>query len=1600
FANPVALRARFSPGLTFSGLISQVRTTVLGALEHQDIPFPALVERLHPERDAARSPIFQAMLVLQKSQLGAARGLAGLALEEPGEEAQLGELRLASWPLPHRAAQFDLSLALAETREGLSASMEYSTDLFEAATIERMLGHLRVLCEALTARPESLVTQPTLLTAEEHAQQAAWNDTTTVYEGADTLHGLVEAQCARTPEAVALRFEDETLTYRELERRANQLAHHLRGLGVGPEVRVGVCMERSLELVVALLGVLKAGGAYVPLDPSYPRERLSHMLRSSAAPVLLTQQRSEHVLPESGATRVYLEHGGASLAHLPTGAPAPLATGENLAYVIYTSGSTGLPKGAMNTHAAIRNRLLWMQRAYGLGASDLVLQKTPFSFDISVWEFFWPLLSGARLVLARPGGHQDPTYLRDIIVARGITTAHFVPSMLQSFLDEPGLERCTSLRRLVCGGEAISAELRDRCLARLPGIELHNLYGPTEAAVDVSSFTFRREDTSRTVPIGRPVGNTRLLVLDARLAPVPVGVPGELYIGGIQVGRGYLGRPELTATAFVPDPSGVEGERMYKTGDRARFLPDGNIEYLGRLDFQVKLRGLRIELGEIELTLEKHPAVRQAAVLVRDEPGGDRRLVAFLIPTGTAPTREELKDFLGTRLPAYMVPSGFGFLEALPLTPSGKLDRRALASLSVEDPSQANNWVAPRTPAEEKVAGIWSAVLGRERIGANDHFFELGGHSLLATRAVSRLRSAFGVELPLQALFEAPTVEALARRLESSALLGSVAPPLVRRSEPGPAPLSFAQERLWLVDQMVGGGPLYNMPCAVRLSGPLDVAALEHALSEVVRRHEALRTAIRAERGEPVQEVLPAVPLSLAPVELADLPESEREDRVAVLAREEALRPFDLARGPLLRAKLLRLGREHHVLLLTMHHIVSDGWSVGVLARELTALYGASTRGEPSPLAELPLQYGDYSLWQRRWLEGGELERQLGYWKRQLDALPRLQLRTDRPRPAVQSYRGRSQRFLLPRALVERLETLGRGEGTTLFMVLLGVFDVVLKRYSGQDDLVVGTDVANRNRPEIEGLIGFFTNQLVLRADLSGDPSFRELLARLRRVTLEAYEHQDVPFERLVRALRPERDAAMSPLFQVKLVLQNAPAPSLALPGLSPSLIDADGGETARWDLLLDLSPGEAGLWARAEYSTDLFDEATIARLWEHFLLAAEGVAADPGRRISATPLVTAAERERMDQWNDTGTDYPRQATVHGLFEAQAAATPDAVAVTFEGQQLTYAELDRRANQLAHHLLSLGVSPGGRVGLCLERSVEMVVGLLGILKAGCAYLPLDPSYPVERLGYLIQDGRLLALVTRSELADELPAQWVPVVSVDEDADALASQPVTAPALPVTAGHEAYVLYTSGSTGTPKGVAVPHRAIVRLVRDTTYAHFGPDETVLQFAPLAFDASTLELWGALLNGGRLAVFPPHMPSLEELGGFIARNGITTMWLTAGLFHQLVDHALEALAPVRQLLAGGDVLSPSHVQRVVDRYPGCRVINGYGPTENTTFTCCYPVPVGERLTGSVPIGRPISNTRVYVLDAAMAPVPVGAPGELYTGGDGLAHGYLNAP
>ncbi|WP_437715402.1 amino acid adenylation domain-containing protein [Sorangium sp. So ce448] len=1603
-ANPIALRARLAPTLTFVELLGATRQTVLRGLEHEDVPFAALVERLAPERDASRSPIFQVMFVLQQPQTAGAQALAALALDVEGEPLRVGGLRLEPTPLARRGAQFDLTLAMARVGDELVASIEFNADLFDEGTVDRMLGHLRVLLAGVTAAPERAIGALPLLTEAEQRAIVAWNARAGApLRPAPTLHDHFAMQVARAPTATALEFEGEALTYAELDRRANQLAWYLRELGVGPEVPVGVCLERSIELVVGLLAILKAGGAYVPFDPSYPPERLRVMLEDAAAPVLLTERRLVDTLPPAGSTVVCLDAQRDVIAAQSDRALPPSAGPDNAAYVIFTSGSTGRPKGAVNAHGAVVNRLMWMQTAGLLEASDRVLQKTPFSFDVSVWELFGTLVAGACLVVARPGGHRDSAYLARTIDERRISVAHFVPSMLRTFLDEQGGRALPpSLRHVICSGEALDADLASRFLARAGSARLHNLYGPTEAAVDVTAWECERGRDEALVPIGYPIAGNHIRLLDASGQPVPIGVPGELYIGGVGVARGYLGRPALTAERFVPDPFGDEpGARLYRTGDLARYRPDGAIEFLGRTDHQVKLRGFRIELSEIELALSQHAAVRDAAVLLQAQPPGDPALVAYVAPReGGNPSARELREHLAARLPAYMVPAWFVVVEALPLGPSGKLDRRALAELS---PSVAESDDGrARTPVEEVLVQLWTTVLGRERVGASDDFFAMGGHSLLATQLMSRVRGAFGVDVPLQALFEAPTVRAFAARIEAARAAGAKgAPPLVRREAQGPAPLSFAQERLWLFEQLAPGTAVYNMPIAVRLHGALDAAALERAMTELVARHEALRTVLRADGPGGVQIVLPPAPVALRREDLRALPEADREARARELERREAEQPFDLVEGPLLRTTLLALGDREHVLLVTMHHVVADGWSLGVFVRELGALYAASLDGRPPALPALTVQYSDYAVWQRRWLEAGELERQIDYFRRQLEGLPRLQIRADRPRPPVQSFRGRNRYLTLPKPLTDALEAMSRREGCTLFMALLAVFNVVLQRHSGQDDIAVGTDIASRNQTETEGLIGFFTNQLVLRSDLSGSPSFRELLARVRATVLDAYAHQNAPFAHVVRALRAERDASGQPLFQYKLVLQNAPLPALDLPGLRAEPIERDADAVARWDVLLDMRPGPEGLTVRAEYSTDLFDEATIERLWSHFLRVAEQTAADPLRRLSDLELTTEDDLRRVEAVNAAAARPRSDALVHELFAAAAAAAPGAAALEFEDARVTYGELERRANRLAHHLRALGVGPEVRVGLLLERSLEMAVGLLGILKAGGAYVPLDPSHPAEHLAYQIEDARVQVVVATSTLADDLPAQWIHVVCVDTDAPLFDAQPEHAPDVALGADAEAYVLYTSGSTGRPKGVSVPHRAIVRLVREPSFMHLGPDETLLQMAPLAFDASTLEIWGALLNGARLVIFPPRVPSLRELGDLIERAGVTTLWLTAGLFHQMVDGHIEGLAPLRQLLAGGDVLSPASVRRFVERFPRCRLINGYGPTENTTFSCCHTLSAESLAPGfSVPIGTPISGTRVYVLDERLRPLPPGMPGELCVGGAGLARGYINHP
>ncbi|NMG07615.1 non-ribosomal peptide synthetase [Brasilonema sp. UFV-L1] len=1219
FVNTLVLRTQLDDNLSFQQLLAQVRETTLQAYEHQDVPFEQVVEALQPQRSMSHSPLFQVMFVLQNAPMG--------ELELPG-------VSLSGLEQERTIAKFDLTVSMSETSAGLGCEWEYNTDLFDRSTIERMTSHFENLLSAIASNPQQRVSElPLLSTAERQQLLFEWNDTNREYPLDKCIHQLFEEQVERTPDAVAVVFEKQQLTYQQLNARANQLAHYLQTLGVGPEVLVGICVERSVEMVVGLLGILKAGGAYVPVDPTYPQERLSYMLRDAGVKVLLTQENLLSSVPSHTAQMVCLDTDWQpikqhSQENLITGAGA-----ENLAYVIYTSGSTGQPKGVMNTRQGIRNRLLWMQEAYQLTSSDRVLQKTPFSFDVSVWEFFWPLLTGARIVVARPEGHKDSNYLINLIAQEQVTTIHFVPSMLQAFLQEDSLEDCSSLRRVFCSGEALSFELKERFFEYFE-CEFYNLYGPTEAAIDVTFWRCQPQLNCQLVPIGRPIANTQIYILDQQMQPVPIGVTGELYIGGDGLARGYLNRPELTQERFVLNPfSPDKSARLYKTGDLARYLCDGNIEYIGRIDHQVKIRGFRIELGEIEAVLSSHPQIQQAVVIASVDNFGNKRLIAYVVSESETFSTHQLREFLQQQLPAYMMPSAFVSLNALPLSPNGKIDRKPLPTPD-GDIEREGEYVAPRTPSEEIIAHIFAEVLAIETVGVHDNFFELGGHSLLATQLVSRLKQSFEVKIPLKAVFAAPSVAQLNQAIAQLRAEGqSLNLPPIERIAPDieKIPLSFAQERLWLLDQLESDSVAYNMPAAVRIEGKLQPTALERSISEIIRRHEVLRTNFVKQDGQAIQIIHPVSDWQMTTIDLQSLSANQRETEIQSLATTEAAKPFNLATDSLIRGTLLALSDSEHVLLLTMHHIVSDGWSIGVFIQELTTLYCAFVEGKPLPLPELPIQYADFAVWQRQWLQGEELQKQLNYWQKQLAGAPALlELPTDYPRPAVQTFRGARQSLQLSKTLIEEIKTLSRQERVTLFVTLFATFTCLLYYYTGQEDIVVGTAVANRNRAEIEKLIGFFVNQLVFRIDLTGNPTFGELLERVREVALEADAHQDLPFETLVRAMKLERNPSRTPLFQIKLVFQNTPVSDLNLSELNVNLIEVDN-ETTKFDLLLNMEETQQGLSGSLQYNTALYESTTITQFLEQFKTLLSKIVAQPNIRLNTIKeILSEADRQRQ----------------------------------------------------------------------------------------------------------------------------------------------------------------------------------------------------------------------------------------------------------------------------------------------------------------------------------------------------------------------------------
>ncbi len=1572
FVNTLVLRTELAGDPSFRELLGRVRETTLGAYQHQEIPFERLVEELAPERSLAHTPLFQAMFSLRNLERS---------------ELAMGPLRVEPLEGGAPSARFDLSLSMGEGEERLEGSLLYRTDLFDSATIGRMTAHLSTLLDALAADPARSAGDAAMLSAAERAQLLGeWSAAPAPLPDDLCLHEAFALQAARTPDHPAVVAGGETLTFAGLDARANRLAHLLRARGVGPEHRVGLCAERSVETLVGILGVLKAGGAYVPLDPAHPAERLRFLLADAGVRVLLTRERLLAGLPADAAEVVLLD--GEEVERHPATAPESGAVPGNAAYVVYTSGSTGTPKGVVVAHRSVLNLRAALDRAVYGGRRARVSMNGPVTFDTSVKQWI-QLLGGSTLYVVPEEVRYDAAALAEYLRATGVEVFDCTPAQLRLLASEGLLDRLGATPTdVLVAGEAIDPALW-ATLSALAERRFHNLYGPTECTVDASLC---RVGETGAPSIGRPVSNARTYVLDAGLRPVPAGVAGELFVGGAGVARGYLGRPGLTAERFVPDPfSGEPGARMYRTGDRARWTAEGMLEYLGRADFQVKLRGYRIEPGEVEAVLREADGVADAVVLLREDAPGEARLVAYVVPAeGAAVPVAGLRERVAGRLPAYMAPGAYVVLEALPLTRNGKLDRRALP---VPGTDGAAPWLAPRTPTEEVLAGIFAEVLGAERVGAGDGFFELGGHSLLATRVVSRVRGALGVELPLRAVFEAPTVAGLAGRVDALAREGSgtQAPPLVPVPRDRPLPLSFAQQRLWFIDRLEPGSAAYHVPYALRVRGALDVRVLERSLAEVVRRHEALRTVFATVDGEPVQRVREAGPVAVPVADLRALEAEEREAAARRLAAGEAARPFDLAAGPLLRCAALRLAGEEWAVLLTMHHVVSDGWSTGVLVRELSEAYTALAEGRAPSLPELPVQYADYAAWQRAWLSGDVLDAQLGYWRERLaGAPPLLEMPTDRPRPTTQGERGESVAFALPAATSRALRALARREGATLFMTLLAGWQLLLSRYSGQEDVSVGTPIAGRTRLETEGLIGFFVNTLVLRTDLSGDPGFRGLLGRVRETTLGAYQHQEIPFEKLVEEIAPERSLSHTPFFQAMFLLGTAGGGGgLGLGGLEVEPLEQEGGaEAAKFDLTLALTDDGDALRGGLAYRAELWERATAERMLEHFAALLDAVLADPERPVGDVAFLPSAERARvLEEWNATERPYPAGLRVHDLFSAQARRTPDAVAVVHGEERLTYAELERRSARLTNALRRRGVGPESRVGVCMRRTPELLVALLAVLRGGGAYVPLDPAYPRERLGYMVEDAGIDLVLTEPGLTGRLPDATAGLLFPD----AASGEPDVVPESGVLPENLSHVIFTSGSTGRPKGVMIRHSSTVVLLH-WLRENVSDEErsSVLFSTSINFDVSVAEIFGTLCWGGKLVL----VENALELAR-VAEPVVHASMVPSAAAELLRSGGIPA--SVRTLNLGGEALPSALAQGLY----GLGTSTGWGTCTARRRTPPTPPTrswsgAGSRCTSG---GRWRTRGRTcWTVD--FRPVPVGVVGELYLAGGGLARGYASRP
>nr|WP_296777847.1 non-ribosomal peptide synthetase [Rhodococcus sp. (in: high G+C Gram-positive bacteria)] len=1587
FVNTLVLRTHVETSATFEDVLGRVRDGDLAAFANADIPFERLVEVLDPARSTARHPLFQVALFFQN--LGRS-------------ELQLPNLSVSAVDFDAGTAKFDLQIAVSDTEDGDRWSVEfiYATDLFEASGVELLEERLLRVLTAVTSDPSAVVGDIEVTTdAELDELVRGWNDTDHDLDEEMLLDRFAEV-AAETPQRIALDYEGESLTYGELARRADDLAHVLAEAGAGPDTLVALALRRSVDLVVGMYAVLRAGAGFVPIDPDHPQERIGYILDAADPICVLTRAVDEFVPP--GSVPVI------DVRAVPdvdaTTRIRPRVSDDSIAYVIFTSGSTGKPKGVAVSHRAIVNQMEWMQSEYALGASDVYLQKTATTFDVSLWGFFLPLRVGATLVLATPDGHRDPGYLAEIISRASVTVTDFVPTMLSVFASAVARSSLRSLRQIFVIGEALPGEaVRD--FARVSDARVHNLYGPTEAAVSITYADVTNTAAGTAVTIGRPEWNSAVYVLDSRLNPVPVGVPGELYLAGVQLARGYHGRVDLTSDRFVANPfsssSTAASSRMYRTGDLVTVRSDGNLDYIGRTDFQVKFRGQRIELGEIEAALAAHPSVGLAAVSVVSTEAGDQ-LVGYVVPSSGASgvDVDVLRSAVAESLPRYMIPGAVMVLNEFPLNTSGKLDRGALP-----DPEFAvAEFRAPRTPIEEIVAGVYAEVLGRGRVGLDDDFFALGGNSLVATRLVSRLGAALDSRVAVRALFEAPTVEALAARVEwnTGDRLALTAMP-----RPDRIPLSLAQQRMWFLNRLDPESAVNNIPAAVRLSGALDIAALRSAIDDVVARHETLRTVYPESAGTGIQVILPA---SAGRTDFAidDVAESDVFEAVVSIVTKG----FDVTRVAPVRIRLLDIDDTEHVLVVVAYHIAADGFSMIPLMRDVITAYVARAAGDAPEWSPLEVQYADYTLWQRQVLGSSEdpaslVATQESYWRSTLAGLgDQLELPTDRPRPPVASGRGASHTLVLDADITAAVDRIAADRGATPFMVVHAALAVLLARESGSSDVAIGTPVAGRGEAVLDDLVGMFVNTLVLRTPISGASSFDDVLARVREVDLSAFAHADVPFERVVEVVDPPRSQGRHPLVQVLLTFANFAQTSFELPGLTASSVDFDSA-VAKMDLQVTVTePQETSDGTRSRtvefvYATDLFDPATIADLGRRFTEVLAAVTTDSAAPVGDIELVDASERSwLLDEINATEHDVDSSATLVSMFDTRVASSPDAVALTFEGESITFGEFDARVNRLGRYLISHGVGPDTTVAVAMARSFDLMVGIYAVIKAGGAYVPVDPAQPADRVAYILDTAASTMVLTTSRDRTDLGA--VPVVEVDrENLADFADGPISDSERirPLTSLHSAYVLFTSGSTGKPKGVTIDHRAIVnRLVWMQSEYELAPSDIVVQKTPVTFDVSVWELFWPLHIGARLVIAKPdgHRDPIY-LADLVADEGVTVAHFVPSMLGVFAGESATARAvSLRLVFASGEALPVSTARALTAVLPSARLINLYGPTEAAVDVTFHEVTESD--TAGIPIGRPVFNTTVFVLDGRLRPVGVGAVGELYLGGIQLARGYAS--